>query len=43
MIADLLTKPLPSDRFETLQNLMGIESLPTTIQTDKSSGSVGEQ
>ena len=43
MIANLLTKPLPHDRFETLRNLMGLESLPTTIQTDKSSGSVGEQ
>ena len=42
MIADLLTKPLTRDRFETLRNLMGLESLPTTIQTDKSSGSVGE-
>ena len=42
MIADLITKPLPRDRFETLQNLMELESLPTIIQTDKSSGSVGE-
>ena len=43
MLADLLTKPLPRDRFEMLRNLMGLQLLPTTIQTDKSSGSVGEQ
>ena len=43
MIADLLTKPLTRDRFQTLRNLMRLESLPTTFQTDKSSGSVGEQ
>ena len=43
MIADLVTKLLPCDRFETLRNLMGLELLPTAIQTDKSSGSVGEQ
>ena len=42
MIFDLLTKLLPYDRFETVRNLMGLESLPTTIQADKSSGSVGE-
>ena len=42
MIADLLTKPLTRDQFETLQNLIGLELLPTTIQTDKSSESVGE-
>ena len=43
MLAYLLTKPLHHDRFEMLRNLMGLELLPTTIQTDKSSGSVGEQ
>ena len=40
MLADLLTMPLPCDRFEMLRNLMGLELLPTTIQTDKSSGNV---
>jgi hypothetical protein len=32
MIADLLTKPLPRGRFETLRLSMGIESLPTVSQ-----------
>jgi hypothetical protein len=29
MITDLLTKPLPRDRFETLRNLMGLHSITT--------------
>ena len=31
MIADILTKPHPRGRFETIRQSMGLESLPTVL------------
>ena len=46
MIADLLTKPLARERFETLRSTMGLKCLSSntyTTESDKSSGSVEVQ